>query len=324
MKDNMSPQISIIIPVYNVEKYLRQCLDSIIRQNYTDWECWIVDDGSTDTSKDICDEYAIKDSRFKVVHKKNGGLSSARQCGMNHCSAPFIAMIDSDDWVDANYLSSMMDAVQDSEVDIVMCDYYTNNGNEQSCVKNGPTDTLPKTVQIETLGGKIHAGLWCKLFKHSLFDDNNIKWPKYSYYEDMFIFISLLQFAKKIAYVPKATYHYRYNPQSYTNDSDFYRRLQMYREFFMNMDSLNKMYHLNSSHKVAEAFDTCINFGKRHLILRYYNRSKEIKPLLEFFPQSMRFCYCRNLGDFIYLLGSRFGFFLPYIIRGWFQNYRKR
>lgn len=316
MKDNTPPSISIIIPVYNVERYLRKCLDSIIRQSYTDWECWIVDDGSTDASKDICDEYALIESRFKVVHKENGGLSSARQCGMDHCTAPYIAIVDSDDWVDADYLSSMMNVVLETGSEIVMCDYYSNNGDEQRYVKNAPTNMLPTTVQIETLGRKIHAGLWCKLFKRSLFEVNNIKWPEYSYYEDMFIFISVLQYAKKITYLPSATYHYRYNPQSYTNDSDFCRRLQMYKEFVTNMDSLNKLYHLDSKTDIAEALDNCINFSKRHLILRYYDRAKDIKPLLKFFPQSMKPKYCHNLGDLIYLLASRYFFFLPYQIRG--------
>ena len=101
------PKVSIIVPVYNVEQYLRQCLDSILVQTFTDWECILVDDGSTDCSKDICDEFANKDSRFRVVHKKNGGVSSARNKGIELSRGVYITFVDADDTIDKDVLSAV-------------------------------------------------------------------------------------------------------------------------------------------------------------------------------------------------------------------------
>ena len=98
----MNPEISIIVPVYNVEKYLKRCIDSILNQSFTDFELILVDDGSTDNSGEIIDEYAIKDERIKVIHKENGGLSSARNVGIEYSKGNYIAFVDSDDYINKN------------------------------------------------------------------------------------------------------------------------------------------------------------------------------------------------------------------------------
>ena len=103
----MNPEISIIIPVYKAEKYLRRCLDSVLSQTLSNWECILVDDGSPDQSGAICDEYAAKDSRFRVIHKPNGGVSSARNEGLDTAKGEFICFIDSDDWVGPKYLEHL-------------------------------------------------------------------------------------------------------------------------------------------------------------------------------------------------------------------------
>lgn len=321
MNYKLPPTVSILIPVYNVEKYIRKCLDSVASQTFADWECWLIDDGSTDSSADICDEYVGKDCRFHVIHKANGGLSSARQCGMDHAAkTEYVVMIDSDDWVETDYLSSMVNAAKLSDSQIVLCDYFFNQEGKERYVSNKPTDNSPLTIQNETLKGKLHAGLWCKMFKRSLFSDYDLRWPKYSFFEDMYMFVSVLQYAERIAYLPKATYHYRFNPSSYTNDANIKRRFQMYFELFENMKALNEQYNLDKKKECVVSFNACINNGKRHLILRYFDKEGEIRPLLRYFPKSMKLHYCRNVGDIIYLFASRNGFFLPYKIRRWCQS----
>ena len=114
------PKISIIVPVYNVEKYLPRCLDSIIGQTFKDWECLVIDDGSTDTSGAICDEYARKDNRVKVFHKKNGGVSSARNIGLDNASGEWIMFVDSDDWLANNFSELSLDF----ESDWILFPYY--------------------------------------------------------------------------------------------------------------------------------------------------------------------------------------------------------
>ena len=104
----MPPQVSIIIPVYNSENTLRRCLNSVLAQTFTDFECLLVDDGSTDDSGRICDEYAEKDKRFRVFHKENGGVSSARNVGLDNASGEWITFVDSDDWIEGSFLDSLL------------------------------------------------------------------------------------------------------------------------------------------------------------------------------------------------------------------------
>ena len=113
--------ISIIIPVYNVKLYLDNCIQSVIQQSYTDFECILVDDGSTDGSSEICDQWAEKDNRIIIVHQPNGGVSSARNKGLEQAKGEYICFIDSDDWVDVDYLSAMINNLKEKETDLIIC-----------------------------------------------------------------------------------------------------------------------------------------------------------------------------------------------------------
>jgi len=121
-----TPIISIIVPVYNAEKYLRRCIDSIIAQTFTDWECLLVDDGSTDESPNICDEYATKDSRIKVFHKVNEGVSSARNIGIDNAKGRFVTFVDADDSIMHNYLC----LIKEGDYDLLLSSYLQSNGIE--------------------------------------------------------------------------------------------------------------------------------------------------------------------------------------------------
>ena len=114
--EGKAPAVSVIVPVYNVEKYLRQCLDSILAQTFTDFELLLIDDGSPDTSGAICDEYASRDPRVRVFHKENGGVSSARNLGIDESKGELICFVDSDDWVEANYCQTIVDNIGDADV----------------------------------------------------------------------------------------------------------------------------------------------------------------------------------------------------------------
>lgn len=119
----MDKLVSIIIPVYNVGKYLSRCIESIQRQTYTNLQIILVDDGSTDSSSELCDEYEKKDDRIIVIHKENGGLSSARNAGLEICQGEFFSFVDSDDWIDENCIDIMLKAILESKSDIVQCGY---------------------------------------------------------------------------------------------------------------------------------------------------------------------------------------------------------
>ena len=117
-------KVSIVVPIYNVEKYLKQCIESIINQTLQDIEIILVDDGSPDNCPQICDEYAKKDSRIKVVHKKNGGLSSARNAGIEVATGDFIGFVDSDDYIELDMYEKMYNIAKENHVDFVVSDYY--------------------------------------------------------------------------------------------------------------------------------------------------------------------------------------------------------
>lgn len=123
----MNPKISVIVPVYNVEKYLHRCIDSILAQTFTDFELLLIDDGSTDGSGAICDEYATKDNRVRVFHKENGGVSSARNLGLDNMRGGYLTFVDSDDWVDSTYLGEL---IEYSDADLVVSDFIVEGESQ--------------------------------------------------------------------------------------------------------------------------------------------------------------------------------------------------
>ena len=123
MGNKMIPKISIIIPVYKVEEYLNRCLDSIIIQTFTDWECILIDDGTPDISGKICDEYVSKDNRFIVIHQENAGVSAARNAGLDIARGEYITFVDSDDWVEPNFLEEQYKDIVSDDYDVCICGF---------------------------------------------------------------------------------------------------------------------------------------------------------------------------------------------------------
>ena len=211
----MMPKISVIIPVYNVEEYLQECIDSVLSQTFTDFECIIIDDGSIDNSGRICDEYAIKDERIKVIHKKNGGVSSARNAGLDIAQGEWIAFIDSDDWVDDKYLGFLYNNAIQNNVDVSICGVkYFENRRFWCKNKNTFNNILTSKEAIllmfdwrkETLG----CGISGRLIRKQLIDINNIRYNKaIKNGEDGLFFWEVFKFANKIYYSPQPYYFYR-------------------------------------------------------------------------------------------------------------------
>lgn len=268
-----TPMVSITVPVYNVSAYLRQCLDSILVQTFTDWECIVVDDGSTDDSALICDEYAKNDSRFHVFHKTHGGLSTARQYGLEHAHGEYLIVIDSDDWVEIHHLETMLKVIQESEADIAMTGFFINLDEKETVSKNTPESTDPRALQKSILAQKIHSGLWNKIFKRSIFTDYDILPAPYDYAEDMFTFMACLQFNPKIVYHPSATYHYRYNPTSLSKDSNVARRLQLLEQWMRNIKTLSEHYQLNKDPEIGMLVDKLLTTVKRQAVRKCYEHA---------------------------------------------------
>ncbi|MCL2390069.1 MAG: glycosyltransferase [Endomicrobia bacterium] len=216
-------KITIILPVYNTEKYLNQCLTSIQNQTFKDFECICVNDGSTDNSLSILQEYAYKDERFKIVSQSNKGLSGARNAGLRHVCGEYVSFIDSDDWVSENYLETLYKAALSDNADIVRASYkfYYHEKNSYEPAR------IRKIHKINDAGSKLErvskgyggAFVWGKLFKTKLLEDNNISFYEGKVSEDCpFMAIAFL-YAKGISFINDEIYFYRKQVLSITTRS---------------------------------------------------------------------------------------------------------
>lgn len=205
-KDN--PAVSVIVPVYNAEKYLRQCIDSILSQTFSNYELILVDDGSPDISGAICDEYANIHENVNVIHKINGGVSSARQCGLEKAKGEYVIHVDPDDWVDSDMLEKLYDAAVNDKADMLICDYYEENNGITKYVSQQPT-SLNHDMVLYDVVYKLHGSCCNKLVRRELFHKYGISFPKqFSLHEDLYVTIALLKENISVSYLAQAFYHY--------------------------------------------------------------------------------------------------------------------
>lgn len=213
-----NPKISVIVPVYNAEKYLRRCIDSILAQTFTDFELLLIDDGSKDKSGEICDEYARKDNRVKVFHKENGGVSSARNLGLDNAQGEWITFVDSDDYLKSEFISCL---VKYDDFDHIV------GGNIMFGERNVNRDVIKETIiDLRTLdaarldfgtdadSSKFFCYPWGKLFKQEIIKSNNIRFnPKIFLGEDLCFVLDYLSSCNNVILVPYNNYLYRYENQ---------------------------------------------------------------------------------------------------------------
>ena len=206
----MNPLISVIVPIYNVEKYLARCVDSIVNQTYKNLEIILVDDGSPDRCPQMCDDYAEKDSRIKVVHKKNGGLSDARNAGMAVATGEYISFIDSDDYVSDDFFECLLDVMNKENSDIAECSvvkFYEDNRfdefSDDLSVKTYDTQDAMSALIAEN---QFHQHVWNKLYKTELVKD--IPYAVGKLNEDEFWTYQVFGRANKVSKLNKTMYYY--------------------------------------------------------------------------------------------------------------------
>ena len=211
-------KISIIVPVYNTEKYLKRCLDSIINQDFKDIEIIIVNDCSPDNSLSIIKEYIKQDNRIILINKeKNEGLSEARNSGIKIASGEYILHIDSDDWVEQHYFKDMYNKAMEEKADIVISDFYKDFDNGQIFYMKDQGEYIEKNIEIlkNIFLFKAYPSVWNKLIRTELYKENNISHPKrISIGEDLYASPKLIFFSKKTIKHNKAYYHYIQNFKS--------------------------------------------------------------------------------------------------------------
>ena len=274
-------EVSVIVPVYNVEQYLEKCLKSLINQKFNNYEIIVVNDGSPDGSQKIIDKYVKKYPELvKGYIKQNGGLSSARNYGLKMASGKYVAFVDSDDYVTDNYLSSLYDDAKKNNSDIVVCDIIKKCGNNEeilSCYFNGDNDIF-KNMLISL------PAAWNKLYSKSLFVDNNIYYPDNIYYEDLATTGRLLVNAKKISYIDKALYYYIIRDGSIMNQKKYNKKMS---DIFTSLDTLTEYYKENGYYKKYK--EEIEDLHIRHLlhdyslrVYKYHEGKDDIERVVKF------------------------------------------
>ncbi len=216
-----TPAISVIVPIYRAEAYLKKCVDGILSQSFSDFKLILVDDGSPDQSDAICDDFAQKDSRVRVIHKPNGGLTSARRSGLSVAQGRYTLQIDPDDWMEVTMLEKLHDKAMETDADMVICDFFKHCNGEVSYCKQQPKNLNAYDVLVEMLYATLEGPLWNKLIRRSYYQERNVMfYDDMVSFEDLFICFQLLvtEPPMKIAYVAEALYHYErnVNPNSIT------------------------------------------------------------------------------------------------------------
>lgn len=204
----VSPKVSVIVAVFQAVKTLRRCLDSIKNQTMTEWECLLVDDGSSDGSGKMCDEYASADARFRVNHKQNEGVAIARQTGIDSAKGDYVIFADADDWVEPDWLEKLYGKISTDEADMAICDYERISSNHTEYWIGCP-GSLDKDEYLRgLLAGHFWGALWNKLVKRDCYRLYVSIPPHMDYWEDLYITCQLLTKEIKITYVPQMLYHY--------------------------------------------------------------------------------------------------------------------
>lgn len=262
----MEKLISIVVPIYKVEKYLAKCVESIMSQSYRNIELILVDDGSPDSCPQICDKYKNKDSRIKVIHKQNGGLSDARNAGLKIATGEWITFIDSDDYVGVNFLKNLYFAATSMDADISMCDYksvFDNAGQEKKATYTevfSNVKSLEKIYHPQIHGMEFVA--WGKLYRTDLFKKNNIEYPVGKIHEDTFTTYRLIYAAKKIVFTNYIGYYYRSRENSIMTSTFSLKRLSI-------LDATEEACEFFQKRKEQKLFDLAVNAHFREFVNLY-------------------------------------------------------
>ena len=236
--------ISVIVPVYNVERYLQRCVDSILNQTFRDIELILIDDGSTDRCGEICDRYSVQDDRIRVIHQINAGLSAARNAGIDVASGEFLSFVDSDDFIHCETLETLHRSIIDNDADIAVCSFLRVSENGEFIDPFPVSDDLLSTPEgiittqlaIEGLFGNLHSYwgvVWNKLYKNDLF--KNIRFPVGKTFEDVYVMHEILYQCSRIFTVDKKLYYYQNNSASITNSIGLENRVDLYEGYIYRM-----------------------------------------------------------------------------------------
>lgn len=245
-------KISVIIPVYNTEKFLKQCLGSVVNQTYKNLEILIIDDGSPDKSDAVYKQFALQDNRIKIIKQKNAGISAARNTGLKFASGQWVHFIDSDDYLDIDYYEKMMNAVYDVNPDIIAGGVISQNSELYNIQYKTTCVLFTKTEKFLVTKALKNCTVWRYVFKRDFLQKNNLKFAVGKIFEDILFIPNAILMANCVVTVPNANYHYVFNKDSL----------------------LNKKYTKNHQAQYDYAESYLNSFIKQHNLEDIINRSK--------------------------------------------------
>lgn len=225
----MKPAVSVIVPVYKVEKYLDKCVQSILGQTFGDFELILVDDGSPDSCGAICDAWKEKDSRVRVIHKANGGLSAARNTGIEQAQGDYLLFVDSDDWIAEDMLATLHSLIRDADADMACCNFFSVNEDgtqhwEDARITPGVWTQEDFWKQYFSSNAKTYCDVaWNKLYKKELFRE--VRYPVGRINEDIYVMYALVSQCRRIAATDKKGYYYLFRQSSIMNQKRSVRNL---------------------------------------------------------------------------------------------------
>lgn len=298
-----SDLISIIVPVFKTEEYLEKCINSIVTQSYKNLEVILVDDGSPDGCGKICDQWALKDERICVIHKPNGGLSDARNAGLEKAKGEYIGFVDSDDYIHQDMFERLWLASKKNDADFVICgfEHVDECGNPLNLSTVELMDeTLDKdTVMRWVVSKNWSCMIWNKLYKKKLF--NNIRFPYGKYYEDRMIMPWIIYNSDKVATIPNALYCYVHSANSITRLEPSLRRFDLVEAYYRNLKFFESKYPDLSSQTVNQLIEQYLLASKQVSIVHEddIQRIKEIKKMVRYcyfkYWSHIRFVYTLNM-----------------------------
>lgn len=278
----MSDLISVIIPIYKVEKYIVRCVESIVNQTYTNLEIILVDDGSPDNCPQICDDYAEKDNRIKVVHKENGGLSDARNAGMKVATGDYISFIDSDDYVSIDFIETLYSAMLRENSDIVECEIVRFYENEIPNIKdnlNIESFDTEKGLSLLIDDNKFHQHVWNKLYKSKF--ALKVPFEKGKLNEDEFWTYQVFGRAEKVTKIYKTIYFYLQRESSIMGNSFNLRRLDALDAKEQRQVYIKKNFPNLVSKAKIDFFSSCIFLCQTAMKYLKGNEKKQAKKIIK-------------------------------------------
>jgi len=282
-----SPLISIIVPIYNVEQYLENCIKSILNQTYKNIEAILVDDGSPDGSGAICDKYAALDPRIKVIHKKNGGVSSARNAGLKAACGEYIGWVDPDDWIELDMFEYLFSNLKSYDADVAVCSRrICYPSRTEDCVwKNTLVLNTEEALRQLLMDKQMRNYLWDKLWKAELFD--GIVFPEGRTFEDVSVMHLLLERASQIVCLPEVKYNYLQRGDSIVGEHSLSGRVNHYIATRKRYDELRERWPQFEQLLEARCMETIVNTWQVYFI----NSESQTDTWQESLKQMAEFAY---------------------------------